>query len=76
LNLKWWQSVIPGFQSLLFKCNLCRYTEDKTFLVKRVETSNTLLLVQPPGGLDDRIAGRVATALFTTLLMCVKTRFN
>ena len=32
-------------------------TRDKTFLVKRVETSNTLLLMQPPGGLDLRIAG-------------------
>jgi sister chromatid cohesion protein DCC1 len=28
-------------------------TRDKTYAVKRVETSNTLLLLQPPGGLGD-----------------------
>lgn len=53
--------VESGEQRLCFKGGpddeavLC--TVDKTFLVKRVETSNTLLLIQPPGGLDDRIAG-------------------
>lgn len=53
--------VESGEQQLCFKGGpddeavLC--TKDKTFLVKRVETSNTLLLMQPPGGLDDRISG-------------------
>ena len=32
-------------------------TSDRTFLVKRVETSNTLLVMQPAGGIDRTVVG-------------------
>ena len=52
-------AVIESGGELVFKGGpddeavLC--TECTTYAVKRVETSNTLLLFQPPGGLPDKI---------------------
>ena len=55
------EKIQSGEESLSFKgapddeAVLC--TSDRTFLVKRVETSNTLLVMQPAGGIDRTVVG-------------------
>ena len=57
------EKIQSGEESLSFKgapddeAVLC--TSDRTFLVKRVETSNTLLVMQPAGGIDRTVVGDV-----------------